>query len=298
MKKILTLLIFFTTLLSCSDDSENFDLLTNTSTEKNLVRIESEGYNFAGAIAGKSVINIHSGKYQSGSTYDNDNTLRETFVQKYNSDGLCISKEHYDAKGIRLEKKDFTISYDAFNRISEIKEWNCVRKFTYFINNTITELITFTDSQNTKLSLYYLNDQGKIYKNIDSNSITETVEFYFSGDRIMSATTKFGDFGTMDTDYTYDSNPPKGFSHQKIMTNTYGSATNAILFEGARLIEARAPLYYDNSHTSKIEYSSAIPGFTGRTDLLTYSIDSEGYTIQSDIYSGSTYVSKSRYIYQ
>jgi hypothetical protein len=162
MKKKFAILLLVAVLFSCSDTPENIEIIDPTSIDKELIKIDRKFYDNQGNVESTTESFLESGKLISSSGHDISTNLQNRYVWEYNSNGLCNAIKHFDNNNAPVLEKEVLIEYDQQNRVSRIFEWNCVRDFTYNSNNTISQVATFTDSQITFTTTYFLNNNGQI----------------------------------------------------------------------------------------------------------------------------------------
>ena len=296
MKKILFSLVLAILFVSCSKDSD--EVLIDPVSQAPLAKIAQLRYDFSGVLQSTDSIEISSNKYISSKVYDENMNLMATSEWLYNSQGLLSNVNYFDANGITIPERTYSIDYDTEGRIVSITKNQWVHNFIYS-SNLITETIALPNSQTPNVNTYHLDSQNRINQ-VDGSfpSVPKNVSVVYTDDNIISASTVFIPFGgttaQMNTAYSFLNSETDVNSIYKIFTNLFGSYNNAILHDGVPAFEARVPAYYDSRLLSEINYS----GDVSRVDRFDYDFNDNNILLETRILSDDVLRIKTTYIYE
>lgn len=268
MKKVL-LLTFISLIFSCSSNNQSVE----TNEGLKISKLESSIRYFNSVIQFKRVVLFSDEKYGNDKLYNQNDEIIDTVNFLYGSNGLCVAEEHFDANVGVPNNDSIYADYDNENRVIKITQSDRIIEFTYNNDQTITTTIThLTNSPpTTSSSVYYLNNEGYIYKYVNpGDAVTEII---FENNQVgKMVTIRDSNPGNMYvSEFFYDlAYTPKGYSPKNLIINTFGSVNNAILFYHDISSSAQ---FYQNNYIIKIDYA------TGQRYEAVYDLDSSGYTI-------------------
>lgn len=265
-----------------TDTTDTTDV-DNSSSEKILSKISQQTYN-QGVLAERISFIYENNKAKIDSFYNSNNQLIYYSKWLYNNDGLLSGIKGYLPSGeLNYES---TISYDGSsriiqkNRLEENGAYETVSNYVYNSDNTISAITNSNGNESSKV--YYINNSGIIYKEMNGSYITEVI--YDSDNNPLQQTNSFNSIS-----YTYNETIPKKTMILDFWKNIFGNApNNALLFGNSLSDQANS---YGNKFLIKEESESDI-------NTIEYEFDEDEYPIKATHFSNNEITATYEYTYE